>query len=79
MMYMGKNLKHYIVNKDCDMAILYGFIFQALLLMNQIAVLVYSISNNRWRPSVGAPAFSVGYAGYLGEYGHTIGIDSTVR
>jgi hypothetical protein len=61
------------------MAILHGITFQALLLINQVAVMIYSISFNRWRPAVSAPSFVVGYAGYLGGYGHTIGIDSTVR
>jgi hypothetical protein len=60
------------------MGILHGFIFQALLLMNDISVMLYGL-NSRWRPAVSSPAFTTGYAGDCYSYGHTIGIDSTVR
>jgi len=64
------------------MAILHGFAFQALLLMNDISVMLYSVSNNRWRPSVSAPAFTTGYGDWYwanSNYGHTVGIDPSVR
>ena len=64
------------------MGILHGIIFQALLLVNEIAVLLYSISSNRWKPSVSSPAFTTGYGDWYwanSNYGHTIGIDDTIR
>jgi hypothetical protein len=61
------------------MGILHGIIFQALLLVNEIAVLLYSISSNRWKPSVSSPAFTTGYGWSCYSYGHSIGLDSTVR
>jgi len=61
------------------MGILHGFTFQALLLINDIVVMVYSASFNRWRPSVSSPAFTTGYGWSCYSYGHSIGLDSTVR
>jgi hypothetical protein len=54
---------------------------QLWMLVNQIAVMFYAANFNRWRPSVSSPAFTTGYGNWYNYniYGHTIGIDDTVR
>jgi len=55
---------------------------QLRLLINQIYVMFYAVSFNRWNPAVSSPAFTTGYGDWYwanSNYGHTIGIDDTIR
>jgi hypothetical protein len=55
---------------------------QLSLFINQIYVLFCAANFNRWRSAASSPSFTTGYGDWYwanSNYGHTLGIDDTIR